>query len=77
MFHIRKTRAVDCENMSFDVDKLNKAFENVPVIFSPRSKMALFSIPFTKNPPPSSIGCDKTAIRFTSPTERFDMCALS
>lgn len=32
MFHIRKTKAADCENMSFDVDKLNRAFENVPVI---------------------------------------------
>lgn len=31
MFHIRKTRAADCENKSFDVDKLNRAFENVPV----------------------------------------------
>lgn len=31
MFHIRKTRAADCENMSFDVDQLNRASENVPV----------------------------------------------
>lgn len=31
MFHILKTRAADCENASFDVDKLNRAFENVPV----------------------------------------------
>lgn len=31
MFHIRKTRAADCESMSIDVNKLNRAFENVHV----------------------------------------------